>query len=201
MKKLKLDPFPNLETDRLNLRALQLSDAEAMHRLRSNREVMRLTERSLTQSVEDAAKLIEIVFESQAQGTAVMWAMALKSEPTMIGCVCFVRTDFENSRTEIGYLLDPKYHRQGLMSEALACVVDFGFDEWELHKIMASTNALNEASIGLLEKNGFTREACFRQHYFWNGRFIDSVELAKYSPKAELAIQESMINPVRDIHA
>jgi ribosomal-protein-alanine N-acetyltransferase len=201
MKDLIFEPFPVLNTARLNLRALNVDDAEAMHRLRSNREVMRLLDRPMTKTVEEATQLIEKVFESQKQGTAIMWAMTLKNDPTMIGCICFVRTEAEHSRTEVGYLLDPGFHRQGLMSEALAQVIDFGFAELAFHKIMASTNSLNEASIGLLEKHGFTREACYRQHYFWNGRFIDTVEMARYSPAAERAIQERKTDPIRDVHA
>lgn len=201
MKNPILEPFPVLVTARLNLRSLYVGDAEAMHRLRSNREVMRLLDRPMTKTVEEAMQLIEKVFESQRQGTAVMWAMALKDDPIMIGCIGFVRTESEHSRTEVGYLLDPEFHRKGLMSEALARVIEFGFAELEFHKIMASTNSLNEASIGLLEKHGFTREACYRQHYFWNGKFIDTIEMARYSPAAERAMKERMTDPIRDVHA
>ena len=196
-----MEPFPTLNTARLTLRALNVDDANAMHRLRSNREVMRLLDRPMTQSAEEATQLIEQVFESQEQGTAIMWAMTLKDDPTMIGCICFVRIESEHSRTEVGYLLDPEFHRQGLMSEALTRVIEFGFGELEFHKIMACTNPLNEASIGLLEKHGFTREACYRQHYFWNGKFIDTIEMARYSPAAERAMKERMTDPIRDVHA
>lgn len=201
MKKLVFEPFPNLSTTRLQLRELSIDDADSMYRLRSSREVMKLLDRPMTQTVEEAAQLIEKTFESQKQSTAIMWAMTLKNDPTMIGCICFVRIEAEHSRTEVGYLLHPEFHRQGLMSEALAQVIKFGFEELDFHKIMASTNSLNEASIGLLEKHEFTREAFYRQHFFWNGRFIDTVEMARYSPAAERAIKERMADPIRDVHA
>ena len=86
------------------------------------------------------------------------------------------------------------------MSEALNCVVKYGFAEIEFRKIMASVNALNAASIGLLEKNGFVREAFFRQHYFWNGHYIDVMELARYSPAAIAAIKDGKVNPIVDVH-
>ena len=130
-----------------------------------------------------------------------MWAMTLKDDPTMIGCICFVRIESEHSRTEVGYLLEPEYHRRGLMSEALTRVLQYGFAELEFHKIMACTNPLNAASIRLLEKYGFVREAFYQQHYFWNGRFLDTVELAKYSPAAELAIEARKFDPILDVHA
>ena len=201
MKELVFDPFPNLSTARLDLRAINIDDAEAMHRLRSNRDVMKLLDRPLTSSVEEAEKLIQQVFESQQQGIAIMWAMTLNDDPTMIGCICFVRIESEHSRTEVGYLLDPNFHRQGLMSEALEAVLQYGLEELEFHKIMACTNPLNVASIQLLEKHGFKQEAFYQQHYFWNGRFLDTVELARYSPAAELAIEGRKSNPILDVHA
>ena len=149
MKELVFDPFPKLTTDRLNLRSITVDDAAAMHGLRSNREVMKLLDRPLTNSIEDAEKLIHQVFESQQEGTAVMWAMALKEDSAMIGCICLVRIEAEHCRTEVGYLLDPKFHRQGLMSEALEEVLRFAVDDLEFHKITACTNPLNVASIGL----------------------------------------------------
>lgn len=201
MKQLVIDPFPDLKTGRLVLRGLTVEDAEAMHRLRSNREVMRLTDRPLTRSIDEAESLIESVLESQRQRNAIMWAMSLHGNPLMIGCICLIRMEPDHHRAEVGYLLDPKFHRLGFMSEALSEVVEFGFRELEFHKITASTHPQNQPSIGLLRKHGFVEEALFRQHYFWNGQFLDSVVLARYSPEAERKIRERQINPVEDVHA
>jgi ribosomal-protein-alanine N-acetyltransferase len=41
------------------------------------------------------------------------------------------------------------------MSEALNCILDFGFSELNLDKIEAFTHRENEDSKRLLEKNGF----------------------------------------------
>jgi len=200
MKNLSLDPFPTLETARLNLRELTPDDAGPMYRLRSSREVMRLIDRPLCQSLEDAQQLVGTILEKQSLGEAIMWAISLGDDPAMIGCIGYFRTQTEHGRTEVGYLLDPNYHRLGYMSEALNCVVEFGFARMEFHKITASVHANNDASILLLEKNGFVREALFRQHYFWNGHFIDTVEMASYSPAAVLAMKASGIQPVDDVH-
>lgn len=201
MNKTFLDPFPALETSRLTLRALTMEDAPAMHRLRSDKEVMRLIDRPLTDSVESAEQLIESIFAAQDNGEAVMWAITLKGDSEMVGVICLVSIEEEHRRCHVGYLLDPKLHRQGLMSEALVRVVEFGFNQLDLHKIMASVNALNSRSIGLLERNGFVREAHYRQHYFWNGQFIDTIELACFSPSAKQAIESRLHNPISDVHA
>ncbi len=200
MQILLTNPFPILETHRLILRKLTPDDAGPMYRLRSSRDVMRLIDRPLCNSLEDAQTLVGTILEAQNTGEAIMWAIALHDSPVMIGCIGYFRTQQEHSRTEVGYLLDPAYHRKGLMSEALNSVVDYGFGEMEFHKVMASVNALNMASVCLLEKNGFIREAFFRQHYFWNGHYIDTMELARYSPAAISQMKKLETNPVLDVH-
>ncbi len=43
-----------------------------------------------------------------------------------------------------------------------------------LHSIEANVNPGNTASIKLLEKNNFTREAYFKENYFYDGKFLDT---------------------------
>lgn len=60
------------------------------------------------------------------------------------------------------------------MSEALTAIIAFAFEEMKLHSIEANINPLNEASRKLLMKQGFVKEAYFREDYYFNGKFLDS---------------------------
>jgi ribosomal-protein-alanine N-acetyltransferase len=44
-----------------------------------------------------------------------------------------------------------------------------------LHSIEANINPDNLASANLLEKNGFKKEAHFRENFYYNGKFLDSL--------------------------
>ena len=44
---------------------------------------------------------------------------------------------------------------KGIMTEALRCVIDFGFNELKLDKIEGCTDHKNESSKKILEKTGF----------------------------------------------
>ena len=81
----------------------------------------------------------------------------------------------EHYRAEIGYLLHPDYQQKGIMDEALKAVIKYGFETMQLHSIEANVNPANAASMKLLEKNGFVKEAYFKENYFYNGQFLDSV--------------------------
>ncbi len=69
------------------------------------------------------------------------------------------------------------------MSEAIATVADHAFGVLGLHSLEAWTQAGNVASMRVLEKNGFTREAYFKENIFWDGAFSDSVVFGRLAPK------------------
>lgn len=87
---------------------------------------------------------------------------------------------FLHHRSEIGYLIsDVSFRQKGLMNEALKAMIDYGFTTMNLHRIEALTGTDNLVSMRLLEKNGFTKEAVLRDHYYRDGAFVDSVMFSK----------------------
>ena len=53
--------------------------------------------------------------------------------------------------------------------------INVGFTELNLHSIEANVNPENEKSERLLVKFGFKKEAYFRENFFYNGIFKDSI--------------------------
>lgn len=62
---------------------------------------------------------------------------------------------------------------RGYGKEALTLALDFAYDELNLHRIVATMFAYNEASIGLVESLGFRREGVHREHIQRGGRRYD----------------------------
>lgn len=56
----------------------------------------------------------------------------------------------------VGYSICPQFHRRGYASEALQHLIDWIFAQPEIEKIVAFTFPHIVASIGVLEKAGFT---------------------------------------------
>ena len=78
-------------------------------------------------------------------------------------------------RAELFYLLrQNEYKQQGIMTEALRYVLNYGFKELQLHRIQACVAIENIASVRLIQKYGFTREGTSREDYFVNGINEDS---------------------------
>src|SRR5688500_18727940 len=102
----------------------------------------------------------------------------------MIGNICLWNISREHHKAEIGYVLSTEYHRKGLMDEAVKQVLEYGFNSMKLHSVQANVNPGNIASIKLLEKNGFVKEAHFRENFFYNGRYLDSAIYSLLAPAA-----------------
>ena len=175
-------PFPELETERLLLRQVQDQDANDLFILRSDQTLMRYIDRPLASSIADVQQLVQKIHDSLIQNDGITWAITLKPGPKLIGTIGFWRIEKENYRAEIGYMLAVKWQCKGIMSEAMKEVLKYGFKEMNLHSVEANVNPGNEASIRLLEKNQFVREAYFKENYFYNGKYLDSAIYSLLNP-------------------
>jgi [ribosomal protein S5]-alanine N-acetyltransferase len=165
-----------LETDRLHLRLVADSDIENILWLRSNETVLKYIQRPKLKNLDEAKVFIEKIQSNIANNLGIQFAICLKEAPTnMLGMIGFHRIMPENYRAEIGYMLSPKKHRQGIMDEAIKAVINYGFTEMKLNSIMAITHPENIASQRLLLKQGFIQEGYIREDYYFEGNFYDSV--------------------------
>ena len=170
MLELNFDPFPLLETERLLLRKVCLDDAEDMFLLRTNAQIMQYIHRARAASIEDAKELIKKMNEPDR----IQWGITLHNNDTLIGTIGYHSILKEHYRAEIGYMLHPGYWNKGLMSEAIAAVIDYGFNEMKLHSIEAIIDPANDVSRKTLQKFNFIKEAYFKENFFFVGNFLDS---------------------------
>jgi [ribosomal protein S5]-alanine N-acetyltransferase len=65
------------------------------------------------------------------------------------------------------------------MSAAIRALVPFAFGPLRLHRLEAACIPTNSASIGLLEKSGFTREGYAREYLCINSVWQDHLLFAR----------------------
>lgn len=82
-----------------------------------------------------------------------------------------VRGVFQNAF--VGYSIDKEEQGNGYMKEALNIVLDYAFDDMELHRIEASTLVDNERSQSVLRSCGFKEIGISRKYLFINGKWRD----------------------------
>jgi [ribosomal protein S5]-alanine N-acetyltransferase len=165
--------FPSLTTNRLHLRQIRPTDAEALFVIRSDREVMEFYGQEPQQSLEETHALIQRLQDLYDRREAILWVITLKGEDTVIGSCTFFHFGPDFHYAETGYELHREYWRQGIMTEAMSAILTYGFAELGLHRIEADIDPRNTRSKGLLLKLGFTYEGNLRQRYFFRGQFED----------------------------
>ncbi|HEU4410277.1 MAG TPA: GNAT family protein [Polyangiaceae bacterium] len=94
-----------------------------------------------------------------------------------------VRSAFQNAY--LGYWLDARRQGQGLMSEAVARVVRFAFDELGLHRVQAAVLPENAASRRVLAKAGFREEGLARRYLQIAGQWQDHLLFARTNDEGE----------------
>jgi [ribosomal protein S5]-alanine N-acetyltransferase len=179
----KFNPFPLLSTQRLLLRVIDPADDQQLFSLRSDQRVMKFLDRPLAVSIDDARELIGRMITDITNDNGITWAITSKDDPKLMGTIGYWRLDKPNYRAEIGYMMHPDWQGKGLMQEAMTAVIDYGFKTMKLHSIEANVNPANEASIKLLEKNKFVQEAYFKENYYYDGKFLDSVIYSLLTPE------------------
>jgi ribosomal-protein-alanine N-acetyltransferase len=90
----------------------------------------------------------------------------------------------DDRQARIGYTIARKYWGQGYAREAVRALVLYAFRSFSLHRIFASVDPLNIASVRVLESSGFTKEAHFRQSEWFKGAWADDAIYAMLSTDA-----------------
>ena len=105
----------------------------------------------------DLAESLEIIRTVFAQPH--VFALELKEEGKVVGSAGYVgrhQVLLPGPDDEIGYALHPDWWGQGLMTEAVAALLERGFCQRGLEAIWASHYAENVASRRVIEKSGFS---------------------------------------------
>ena len=168
-----LNPPPPLETQRLIVRHVQVSDLPELLVVNGHDDVTRYLPYASWASIADARAWLERMQRAQASGSALQWAVVDKAIAAVIGSCLLFQYDAPSARAELGYVLGRAYWGQGLMREALAGVLDCAFYTLGLRRIEAEVDPRNVASGKLLKGLGFTSEGILRQRWVTKGEARD----------------------------
>lgn len=76
---------------------------------------------------------------------------------------------------EIGYWIRSGFEGRGFVTRAVRALIDIGFDELDLHRIVIRAGEGNARSRAIPERLGFTREGVAREESRGSGGFYDLV--------------------------
>ena len=148
------------QTNRLILRPLEISDAQAMFDMNKNPEVHKYLWQTPEKNIGESIKVIDYVQEQYKKNKIGRFATILKETNEFIGWtgIKFVNDQTENGNTnfyDYGYRLDEKFWNKGYATEASIAWLDYGFNQMKIEKMNAYTHFENGASNHILQKVGF----------------------------------------------
>jgi ribosomal-protein-alanine N-acetyltransferase len=188
MLQFNFEPFPHLQSERLLLRKIGAADADELFKFRSDAREMKYIDRPPARSLDETLEWIGSITGMLQRQEAITWGITLNDGKDLIGTIGFWRINAEHHRAELGYMLSAEHHRMGYMQDAFVEVLSYGFVIMKLHSIEANVNPENHASIKILERNGFVREAYFKENYFYDGKFLDSAIYSLLTPLKKVQI-------------
>ncbi len=163
-----------LESDRLILRQFVENDLDNLFDLNSDSEVMRYINGGLPISYHDIEKNLSKYLESYEKNAYLgFWAAMEKANNKFIGWFHFLTTTNFNYLAEfnlvtgdeiaLGYRLRRASWHKGFASEGSKAIIDKGFSELGVTKVVSWALVENKASIRVMEKAGLKWE---KEFYF-----------------------------------
>ena len=147
-----------LETDRLILRELRLSDAEDFFAMDSNPNVHKYLWNKPVQKIEETIEVIEFVKKQYIDNGIGRFAMISKKTNEFIGWagLKFNAEEVNNKVNfyDIGYRLDEKFWGKGYASEATFAWLNYAFETMKIQTMEAAAQTENVASNRILQKIG-----------------------------------------------
>ncbi|MDO8379621.1 GNAT family N-acetyltransferase [Phenylobacterium sp.] len=157
-----------LETERLNLRPLEVSDADLLFPLMNDAEVMAHWDVPEIDDPDLVRVIVAGQVEDMAAGRALYWAMRTLRGDEFLGCCDLSDIERRHKRAEVGFMLGRGAWGQGYAVEAMRAVIAYAASTG-LRRLTARTHLGNRRSDALLEKLGFKEEGLLRGHVLRDG--------------------------------
>ncbi|MDO4546912.1 MAG: GNAT family N-acetyltransferase [Clostridia bacterium] len=162
-----------VKTPRLTIRRMTMKDAVDIFEYSRDERVARHVLWSAHTSIGESRSYIRSMIRRYRAGDAASYAIEFNSTGRVIGTIGFMCYKEEHNCVEIGYSLSRRYWNQGLMTEAVKAVIDYGFDKLNLHRIEAQHEIDNPASGAVMRKAGMKYEGRLRQRLMNKGKYVD----------------------------
>ncbi|MBC8004321.1 MAG: GNAT family N-acetyltransferase [Verrucomicrobia bacterium] len=174
-----MDSQIQLVTERLQVRQIQMTDAETIFKYRRD-PLVNQYQGWIPETINDVHEFIarKVSDEINVPGTWFQLVVIKKDENKLIGDVGVHFLADEPFQIEIGCTLNSQFQGQGFATEALKKIIDYLFNVLIKRRITAFIDPRNLSSIQLFERLGFRKEAHFKESLFLHGEWVDDLMYA-----------------------
>ena len=152
-------PLP-LRTERVVIRPYREDDATALHEVFGSPEVMKWTPSPPSKDVAETAQRLAraMAFTARQPPGMGLWAVELNDTSEFLGQVGLFPVEGKGPEVEVAYELAPRVWGHGYATEAARALVDYGFGELGLRRVVALILPDNARSRNVASKCGLVLE-------------------------------------------
>lgn len=150
--------FPKIETNRFLLREIGTEDIKEIFDIYSNSETLRYQNMEHMNELNEAEEYVNFISTGYQNKIFIRWGITEKGNNQVIGLIALHHIESGNRKVSIGYILNERFWKQGVMTETVGTVIDYLFNDFNINRIEAEIHPENIASIRLCEKLGFKKE-------------------------------------------
>ena len=165
-----------IQTSRLLIRDLSVSDLDNIHHLHSLPETDRFNTLGIPETILETQELLTewLSHQNQDPRNSYIFSIELPGSREFLGLIALIRGKEKYRIAETWYKILPGHWGRGYATEALSGLLDFGFKKLKLHRIEAGCAVDNTASAQVLEKVGMVKEGRKRKKLPIRGEWQDN---------------------------
>lgn len=165
---------PPIDTPRLRIRMMRRPDAARLAAYRNLPDIARYQDWSMPYSLAQAEQALQAQHELDGPVAGEWVQLAIDHDGEMVGDLALGLLAGGHIGS-LGYTLAPEHQGKGFASEAAGALIDALFAAGEVHRVIASLDPANLASMRVLEQLGFTFEGIARKAEPIRGEWLDDM--------------------------
>ena len=162
---------PFIVGDRIYLRPLDMEDAESFVPWLNDKEIREYLGKTSPFNLIKEKSYIEGLYKDDR---SVNLGILLKENDQLIGAIGLHDVSIPHRHAELGILIGEKScWSTGYGTEAMNLMLEYGFDQLNLHRVYLFVLDYNPRAIRAYEEVGFKREVILREHGYKDGKYCD----------------------------
>jgi diamine N-acetyltransferase len=164
----------SLQGKNIYLRALEPEDLEFIYAIENDENIWEVSNTITPYSKFLIRQYLENAHQDIYEAKQLRLAICKKDTSEAIGLIDLFDFDAKNKRAGVGIIIQNEVDRNsGFGKEALGLMIDYSFQQLQLHQLYANIGTDNKASLSLFTTFGFEKIGVKKDWNFTNNAFYD----------------------------
>lgn len=165
-----------LQGQNIYLRALEPEDLEFVYAIENDETIWEVSNTITPYSKFLIRQYLENAHQDIYEAKQLRLAICKKENSETIGLIDLFDFDAKNKRAGVGVIIQNEIDRKsGFGKEALSLVINYAFENLQLHQLYANIGTENKASLSLFTTFGFEKIGVKKDWNFTKNTFQDEV--------------------------